>query len=239
MPFGGLSTGIQRKLLEMNRYIIRTGHFGYPQPADDPRLPDTFDYTDGCTRCGIGKRQFAPIRFQKEPKVSNKAFTGLNWVFGQIFVTDMGRKALEDSGISGLRFLSPVIHKTGEPLEHWFQLEPDSDPLPLIRPVDLIAERCERPPEDTVRFLRGINPKWEDGPYCGRIKYQVPTDGNSNARYTLDASALADKSDIVRACEWVGSGGNAFQEIIVSQRFKDVCDRHKLRGLQFLPAELN
>lgn len=222
----------------MNRYIIHTGQFGYPQPENDPRLPATFDYSNGCATCGIGKVQYAPVRFSKEPKVTNKTFTGLNWVFSHFFVTDTGRRVLEDNGITGMRFSRPVVHKTGEPLERWFQMEPASVLPPAIRLDGLMSERCERPSDKEISKLRKINPDWEDGPYCGRVKYNVPTDENWNARYVVDECVLDGQPDIVRACEWMGSGGSAFQEIIASQRFKDVCDQNKLRGLFFHPAKL-
>ncbi|MEZ5823858.1 MAG: hypothetical protein R3C97_03680 [Geminicoccaceae bacterium] len=172
----------------MNWYMIHAGQFGYPQPEDDPYLLSTFDYSQGCRTCSVGRRQNAPVRFRKEPKVANKSFTGLNHLFGEIFLTDTAKKILEDAGITGMTFMRPVFHEAGEPLEHWYQLQPDSLLPAAMKLGGMTAERCERPiDEKTIRFIEAHNPAGLDGPFCGAVKYNPPTDRDWNVRYVLDS----------------------------------------------------
>jgi len=42
----------------------------------------------------------------------------------------------------------------------------------------------------------------------------------------------------VKTCEWFGSGGAASQIVIVSQRFHQLVNAQKWRGLAFEPIEL-
>lgn len=217
----------------MNWYHIHTGHFGYPQPEEDTKLLLTFDYGSGCPTCKVGKVQYAPVRFRNEPKVRNKAFTGLNWMFGEAFLTDAARDILEKEGISGLSFSRPVIHKSGKPLENWFQMHPTTVLPPAILTDRLTTERCEYPrSKRDLRFLKAVGSQLLDGPFCGRIKF------NPKSVYELDATVMEGQPDVVCANEWMGSGGSARREIFASQRFKDVCEKYSLRGLFFHQAIL-
>ncbi|MEZ5823859.1 MAG: hypothetical protein R3C97_03685 [Geminicoccaceae bacterium] len=49
---------------------------------------------------------------------------------------------------------------------------------------------------------------------------------------------MENRPDVVLAREWIGSGAGAHREIFASQRFRDVCDTFRLRGLFFHEARL-
>lgn len=65
-----------------------TTHTGYPEP-DSMHFgyrDVTYDMSDACPRCGIGRRQKAPYRMRGEPKWGKKGILQMNWVFDELFV---------------------------------------------------------------------------------------------------------------------------------------------------------
>ena len=67
--------------------VIPTWHNGYPAPTNDAGyLAATFDLTDYCKVCGIGKKQVAPFRLANAPVWGSKSIFQLNWIFDEYFV---------------------------------------------------------------------------------------------------------------------------------------------------------
>src|SRR5437868_3391201 len=66
-----------------------TWHCGYPQPneLEFGYLKATYDLTEYCDRCGIGKKQKAPFQLKKEPAWNGKGILQLHWVFDEFFTT--------------------------------------------------------------------------------------------------------------------------------------------------------
>ncbi len=91
-----------------NADVTPSWHHGYPQPEDDfGYLEATFDLSDHCRACGIGKRQIAPFRFKKEPAWGKRSVLQLNWVFDEYFTTPETWDAVfRPRGIESM----PVVH---------------------------------------------------------------------------------------------------------------------------------
>ncbi|EBA12914.1 hypothetical protein [Roseobacter sp. CCS2] len=215
----------------MKWYQVQTGQFGYPYPKDDFGYQVmTYDPSQGCSTCEIGKVQRAPFRFFKEPKITNKAFIGLNWIFDEVFTTQAVRQLLEKEGLSGMTFSSPVVHKTNEKLKDWCQMHVNTVLPPAILTDGMTTETCAMPADETSsRFLKATGSRLMEGPFCGHEKLNWP----QGTPLAVRKSALTKAPDVVRTSEWFGSGGSASQAILVSERFFEVIRQNKLRGLFF------
>lgn len=154
-------------------FSLSTGQFGYPQPEDDfGYLNQTYDMTNACPTCHIGLKQVDEFRFKSEPKAKHSYFIGLNWVFDQIFVRPPVEEIFTNEGVTGISFSSPVINKTGKPMEAIKQLRVDTVITGTL-PVDRYEfEICEYPKEkSTIKFLSAMKSPLLTGPFCGQKKY--------------------------------------------------------------------
>jgi len=210
-------------------YQLGTGQFGYPKP-DDGLQAMTYEYEPGigCKTCRIGKRQTAPFRFSREPKVTNKGFTGLNWIFDEIFCINSVRALIEENELTGITFSRPVVHRTHKPFENWWQMHVDGVIDDLVLTKGLTSERCEMPTEATgLKMLRAIGSRLAEGPFCGAVKYNYPR----GYPYELDGQKLLNAPDVVRSGTWFGSGASSNRPIFASERFCEIAKASKLRGL--------
>ena len=216
--------------------LVALGQHGFPEPdIEYPTVTD--DLADYCPICGIGGVQKAPFRLQREPRASHSQFIQLNWVYDEFFVREPARQGLEKAGITGIDFLAPVLHKSGRPSKQLVQMR-----IPSVLPgaldvsgLETITCKEENEEWETELWLRKQRPSpAETHPYCGRIKYH----GEHRGPLRFRRGAFADVPDVVKSHEWFGSGGSAFQLIIVSQRFRQVVVEAKWRGVRFEPIEL-
>lgn len=126
-------------------------HHGYPQPEEGFRYLDvTYDRTDACDACGMGRRQKAPFRMKGEPKWGSRGILQLNWVFDEFFVRpDVWRDVFAPLGVAS----RPVLDRADRELATVVQLAADEEvPLDLSRPGEVCAA-------------------------CGRVRYPPPTRG--------------------------------------------------------------
>ncbi len=126
------------KYLCMNALL----HTGYPQPEDD-YLELTYDVTESCSWCKMGRRQKAPFRFKGEPPWGKRSIIGLYWEYGEFFVKpDFWEQYLEPLGIA----VRPVIrNRTGKSLETVVQLDvPERTPLQMNREPESTCGVCNR-----------------------------------------------------------------------------------------------
>ncbi len=220
----------------MNWYRIGTRQFGYPQP-EDTYLEMTYDLSGACRTCGIGKKLKNPFRFSFEPKARQNQFIGLNWVFDEVFVLDMVKAVFEKEGVTGVEFVRPVRHSTGEPLETIYHLRVGTILPAGLRAEKLRKERCEVPHDpDMVKFLTANGSRLVTGPFCGTTKFNYPQ--RSEGEIVMSASALMSPPDFVRMGEWFGSGASTGRPILISQCGKEIIDRLKWKGLTFSPIHL-
>ena len=101
--------------------LVSDWHHGYPQPDDENfgYLSATYDLSDYCRACGIGKRQVAPFQMKKEPKWGRHSIVQLNWVFDEYFV----KPEIWEGVFKGFGVRSrPVHNRKGEELETVVQL---------------------------------------------------------------------------------------------------------------------
>jgi hypothetical protein len=124
--------------------VLSSWHHGYPQPSDDFGYRElTYDLSEYCESCGIGKRQKAPFRFSAAPTWGRKSILQLNWIFDEYFVKpDVFESVFKPFGIGNRPVL---LHRTGAKLNSVVQLE-------ISSMVEL--EMKDRPFKDCLRCSR-------------------------------------------------------------------------------------
>lgn len=207
-------------------FIVSTGEYQYPQPADDGGYRDTtFNLDNYCRYCGMGKIQDRPYRLKTEPKQFNNQFWGLHWEFEAIFVRQEARNIFEKENIKGIHFTNPVLHKKNSVIEGFYQLHIETV---LGKGFDSYNTRkitCKLNNEEDDNKDPSAN-------YCGRVKFHHPRIGG----YLFDKNIFDKNYDIVESNEYFGSGGAAGRLQIVSKKVKDIIDRNKLKGFTFIPV---
>lgn len=79
---------------------------GYPQPEDEWPSSETFDLSEHCSHCGIGRRQIAPYMVSKPPKWGKRWLAGLFWVPDALFIRrDIFEDTLKPHDIEGRELL--------------------------------------------------------------------------------------------------------------------------------------
>jgi hypothetical protein len=189
-----------------------TSHFGYPQPEDDFGYREiTYDPSVGCRKCGIGLVQIAPFRFRKPPTTTRSHLLQLNWVFGEFFVSAEARTHIETAGITGIHYESPVLHRTDEAIPGWFQMKTIETAVFEVDASRLTVEACTE---------------------CSQQKFNQP----QSEMLRFKSSFRHSGPDVYRTTEWFGSGGSAYNTVLVSQRFVTMMLEMKWRGLHLTPV---
>jgi hypothetical protein len=99
---------------------IAAWHNGYPQPADDDGYRRvTYDLTNWCPACGVGKAQSGPFRMSGEPRWGRRGIMQLIWVYDTLFVTPAVHAEIFDP--AGIR-CRPVLRTDGNQLKTVVQL---------------------------------------------------------------------------------------------------------------------
>jgi hypothetical protein len=191
-----------------------TSHFGYPQPEGDFGYRRTTYEPVGCMQCGIGFIQAGPFRFRSTPTQRRSQMIQLNWVFDEFFVSAQARAHLEAAIITGIQFCSPVIHKSGQSVSGWFQMQVLNTLEPIIAVDSFVTETC---------------------PVCHNRKFHYPqTQALELLRKLPDFSA-----DVIKTAEWFGSGGEAHKLVLVSRRFTQLVLERHWRGVSLEPITLD
>jgi hypothetical protein len=214
------------------------GNHGYPQPEDDfGYIEATYDVSGFCDVCGIGLVQKAPFRLRAEPKASHSQFVQLNWVLDELFVRSAAREGLTAAGLTGFEFRPVILHSKNRPSAQVEQMQIIGVLSEALQPTELATVTCkERNEEWESTARRGTPPlsRSERPQHCGRVKYHLMHRGPLR----FDRAALAAAPDVVKSHEWFGSGASAFRLMLVSQRFRQVVQQARWRGLCFEPVEL-
>lgn len=206
-------------------FLATTGQYQYPQPESDfGYLTKTFNLDNYCKLCGVGKKQIAPYRLKTEPKQYNNQFWGIHWEFEAIFVRQETKKILEKEKIKSIRFSNPVLHKNNTPIEGFYQLHIDTLLNNGFDNYNTKTITCKANNEENLN----TDP---NSKCCGRVKFHHPMIGG----YLFNKNIFNADFDIIESSEYFGSGGSAGRLQIVSKRFKDIVDKHKLKGLSFIP----
>jgi len=215
--------------------VFALGHHGYPQPEDDDGYVDaTYKTESSCPVCGIGNVQGAPFRLRNEPKASHSQFLQLNWVFDELFVRGAAREGLESAGITGIDFLAPVLHKRNTQSEQIVQMRVQTVLVDALDITGFQPVTC-KPMNEEWHPNKWSTPEKEiDRSHCGRVKYHAMHRGP----YRIAREAFIGAPDLVKSAEWFGSGRQAFRMIIASQRFRQIVNAAKWRGIEFEPIEI-
>lgn len=185
-------------------------YHGYPQPDDDfGYLSASFDLSEYCEKCGIGKRQIAPIQIKHEPKWGRNNILQLHWLYDEFFVLpDVWESVFQTSGVGCL----PVIQfKSGQVLQTVLQLD-----LKVTEKSGLQLSK-DQPCETCVS--------------CGRTKY-LPI-----CRSLFPTLTEPPADPILKTQEYFGSGASAWKAIIVSTQLYQKIRDHKLNGVRFIPCD--
>lgn len=213
----------------MNWYHLSTGYFGFPQPETKfGYLHVTYNGEKACPTCHIGLVQQDEFRFKSEPKAKHSHFLGLNWVFDEVFVRETVKDVFEKEQIQGLAYSRPLLHKSGMPVPGLFQWRVKVLVTEGLVTEHLKEEICELTKDEKQRqFLKAIQSKLLDGPFCGKGKYNLPQGENS---LVIRKAFFPTQLDVVRLDYAFGSGGNTQRPILVSERVKALLEREKWRG---------
>ena len=132
---------------------------------------------------------------------------------------------LAEAGITGYRPDPVVRHRTSEPIVGVAQLRVESALSPALHSESLQPVTCRRNNEEGESPWTPSKRYPSDYPYCGRLKYHVPRVPQ------FSRAAFVGARDIMKSNEWFGSGGQAFQALLISERLVNLIEARSLRGL--------
>ena len=222
--FSHIGTEYEKRDYEIAEwFLISTRQYQYPQPEDN-YLEKTFDSSNHCEHCGIGKIQNNPFRLKHLPKHKNSQFLGLHWEFEYLFIREEAKNILKKEKIKEIEFSNPVLHKKNIAIDNFYQLH-----VKKVLPKGLVNYNarlitCKLNNEEDSNVDKSLK-------YCKRIKYHHPMVGG----YVFNKEIFDDEFDIALTAEYFGSGGSANRLTICSKRFKNIIESNKLRGLDFIP----
>ncbi len=218
----------EEEVLRAEWVIAEVGEFQYPQPEHN-YVEATYDTQDYCSRCGQGKKQNRPFRLKKDFSQKQAKFFGLHWVFDEIFVRPLVMSLFDSAGISGVKCIDVIHHRTNQPFDNVFQLD-----IPIIEESALIVDNlfsvtCKSQNEES--FVKGIGQlKDRPGPpFCGRVKYQYPL----TEPIMFKANVLKGLPDFAKSYEYFGSGAAANHFILVRNKVVRLIKEKRIEGIGF------
>ncbi|GGY77360.1 hypothetical protein GCM10011613_22370 [Cellvibrio zantedeschiae] len=203
-----VASSFEKEELNSAHYLemIPDWHHGYPEPSDDASYKDkTYDMSNCCQLCNTGYVQNNPFRMRKNPGWGQRSILQLNWIFGDYFV----QPDVWHSVFSpfGINRIEVVSNKTLNALTDILQLE--------------ISNRV------AVRMTE--ENKYEVCLKCGAKKY-LP-----HSRGFFPPVDLETDTPIFKTEQWFGSGGSAWQAVIVSAALYRAIVDSGIRGVRFKP----
>lgn len=182
---------------------------GYPQPEGDFGYQDLCFDKQLCKRCGIGRKQIAPMRLKGEPKWGKKGILVLIWIFDEFFARpEIWHEIFRPFGVK----CRPVVHhKTGRELKTVVQLRIDAVATsPIALPPDHTTEEC---------------------PECGQVKFHPIQPVGFYPNFVSPQTQA-----IFRSQEIFGSGGSASNVIFVGRDLFQRIRAMKPPGASFWPV---
>jgi hypothetical protein len=227
----------EQEISEAEWLTAEVGEFQYPQP-EDTYIEATYDISTYCPHCGIGAAQSSPFRLKSDFQQKRAKFLGLHWVFDEVFVRPEVRAILEELAIGDVRFLHPVHHRTGQPIETVYQMVIRTTARPGLVTEGLQPVACREDNEEVLQRRAGeafgLSTDLEQYGFCGRSKYHYP----QAKQLAFTRPSLSGLPDIVKSNEYFGSGAEAHRLILVNRRLADLVKRHRFRGLKLTPIRL-
>lgn len=187
--------------------VLPTWHHAYPEPSDDFGYFET-TYTPGvgCRTCGVGVEQQQSFAIKKAPKWGRRNITQLNWVFGEYFVSQ-GLKEILQQKMPELNYREVLKYRSGAILEDIHQI--------------VIEKR--------VNVAIAANAKFEVCAECGQKKHLPHTRG-------FFPMPRDETITIAQSVEYFGSGGSAFQEVIISRPVYELFNTVGIKGIEYWPC---
>ena len=185
--------------------MFASSHQGFPEPSEKHGfLSATFDLSDYCARCGIGRRQIRPFRFKSVPLLK-RSIMQLNWIFDEYFVArDVWTAVFEPLGIA---CWPVVLDRTGEELESVIQIKiSDHTDLILDEANSSVCPTCGR--AKTKMDLRGFCPEpvTIPAPIFKSTQF-FGSDSNATNRVLMSSSLYKEiKKDHFRGVEFYPCG---------------------------------
>jgi hypothetical protein len=185
--------------------MFASSHRGYPEPSEKHGfLAATFDLSEHCTKCGIGRRQIRPFGIKSEP-ILKHSIMQLNWIFDEYFVArDVWPAVFEPLGIG---CWPVVLDRTGEEMESVVQLRvSDHADLNLDEANAAVCPTCGR--TKTSMDLRGFCPEPASIPApIFKSTQFFGSDGNAFNRVLVSSSLYSEiKKDRLRGAEFYPCG---------------------------------
>lgn len=150
---------------------ITAQHRGFPQPDPDSfgYLKATYDLTDWCNLCGIGKVQNAPFRIEGEPNWARVGVFQLVWVYDELFVSKkVWESIFRPLGIPGRL----VCDKEGNELQTVVQLDIEDSVDIDVSGIELSkCEKCGR--AKYLPIARGMFPALTNQPSRDLVRTRV------------------------------------------------------------------
>mgnify|MGYP001033208759 CR=1 FL=1 len=200
-------------------FYIVAGEYQYPmgENEDSDYTEVTYDLSNYCHKCGMGKMQNNPFRLKRDFKQRTNQFLGLHYVFGTIFIRPPAKEILTKEGFTGIDYEHPLFAGSKEPIKTVYQMKVNK----IIQP--------------------GLVQAWQESgkgyvicPLCQSKKSLFPR--REAIRFVR--SVFPDSFDVVQSNEHFGSGLSANRLTLVSKRFYNVVQKYKLKGLAFTPVIL-
>jgi hypothetical protein len=181
---------------------------GYPQPEKNSAyLEASFDLSQYCEQCGMGRVQKAPLRLKAEPKWGKRSFLQVNWIFDVLFTPPAVWEAVfRPAGVERLE----VLDTRGK--------------VALANVVQLVLPEADSALATSART-------GEECQACKRLKYAPVTRG-FRPRFVGEPGA-----PLVVSQEQFGSGGQVFRLIYGRQSLRQALLPGRVGGLAFGPAE--
>lgn len=209
----------KQELKEAEWLTIRsTWRNEYPQPDDDyAYMSITYDNSNFCSSCGSGLIQKDNFRLRMAPQWGKSNFYSINWVYDELFVTDLVKEEIVKNKLQGISFRPVIKHKTGEILQNINQIYVEntlSNNL-IIKPEEIEEEiYC---------------------PKCKEKKYIVS--GKLIPR--LNKEDIDNSLDIIKTKDKFGDGLMCSSKVIISHRmYKVLNDNGFDKNLFFVPIEM-
>lgn len=208
--------------------ICEVGEYQYPQPENNYKEV-TYDLSNYCSNCGIGKIQNAPFRLKKNFTQKKLGFLGLHWVFDEIFVRPNIVTVFEKEEITGISFTNVIHHKTDSVINNLYQMQINTIIEPGLITDNLFKVTCKyRNEESHIKGLGRLKNR-RGSTFCGRVKYRYP----KTEPLKYKARILQDQPDFVKSYEYYGSGHAAQRYIFARNRVVRLLGDKYLRGLSF------
>jgi len=233
---------------------------GYPKPAGAHDFLLRYKkavYSSVCIHCGIYDGQVAPFRFGKSDQKEFSGVMQFNWVPDAFFVRPDIAQQIVKSGITGISLGPAVDHRTGLELTDRVQIliptimacadisglstvtcRSGNEEALAVRA--LFAREEESPPQhpkagklsaELTQMFERERKKLATIPFCGRVKYHVPSS------HALITDRLRNAPDLFQTAEWFGTGAAAWRLTVASERFVSLVRERGWKGLVFRPAE--